>query len=337
MTAPTNAAKPPRFAKTKGIVISVLLMVIAGFAPAIAMGALGWKSAVSVAMLAGLATFMACTMGKGWTSGLILALPFSVLTALTAWAAPYALLAALMLAIAAFLRGYGAKAGLHNAFLTTVIALGFLVAEPPKFTGSIPSPIMAGLVTLATAAWVTLVAFVAKRWVHPPKLAPIETTRVLWFSSLLALMVGVATWCVVHFDLGHGGGWIILTILVVFQPYLETGFSKAWGRALGTLAGFAIALAVGAVISNGPLLYLVGTIFMITSMVVMMIGKPYWWFAAFLTPAIVLFESAGSTVTKVDVERLEATAVGIAGTLLVMLILMPLAKRVQRKSGADTY
>lgn len=337
MSSTSTAPKAPKFAKTKGIAISVLLMVIAGFAPAIVMGALGWKSAVSVAMLAGLAVFMACTMGKGWTSGLIIAVPFSIMTALTAWAAPYALAAAIVLAAAAFLRGYGAKAGLHNAFLTSVIALGFLVADPPKFSGPLPSPIAAGLITLATAAWVTLVAFVAKRWVHPPKLAPINTTRVLWFSGLLALMVGITTWCVVHFDLGHGGGWIILTIVVVFQPYLETGFSKAVERALGTIAGFVIAIVVGAFVANGPLLYLFGTVFLIVSMVSMLDGKPYWLFATFLTPAIVLYESAGSTVTKVAVERLEATAIGVAGVLIVMALLYPLAKRGQRKSGADAF
>lgn len=311
-------------------------MVLAGFSPAIIMGALGWKSAVSVAMLAGLASFMACTMGKGWKSGLIIALPFSVFTALTVWAAPYALAAAIVLAIAAFLRGYGAKVGLHNAFLTTVIALGFLVADPPKFTGSVPSPIVAGLVTLATALWVTLVVFVAQRWVHPPKLAPIETVRVLWFSSVLALLVGIATWCVVHFDLGHGGGWIILTILVVFQPYLDTSFSKAVERALGTVAGFVIAIVVGLLVTSGPLLYLIGTILMIASIVFMLGGKPYWLFAAFLTPAIVLYESAGSTVTKVAIERLEATVAGVVATLIVLGILYPLAKYGQRKSGAPT-
>lgn len=337
MTSPTPSAAAPRFAKTKNIAISVLLMVIAGFAPAIVMGALGWKSAVSVAMLAGLAAFMACTMGKGWSSGLILAVPFSVMTTLTAWAAPYAVAAAIVLAVAAFFRGYGAKVGLHNAFLTSVIALGFLVAEPPKFVSSVPSPIIAGLVTLVTVLWVTLVVFVAKRWVHPPKLASLDTTRVLWFSALLALMVGIATWCVVHFELGHGGGWIILTILVVFQPYLQSSFTKAVARVLGTLVGFVIAIVVGALVASGPLLYLIGTIFLIAAMVFMLDGKPYWLFAAFLTPAIVLYESAGSTVEKIATERLEATLVGVAGALVVILILYPLAKRSQRKSGAAEY
>lgn len=313
-----------KFAQTKTITTSILLMVIAGFSPAIVMGALGWKSAVSMAMLGGLATFMACTMGRGWHTGLVMAVPFSVMTALTVWSAPYALAAAIVLAAAAFLRGYAAKAGMQNAFLTTVIALGFILADPPKFISSVPSPLVAGGIMLATTLWVTLIVFVAQRWVHPPKLAPLPTSRVLWFSSILALMVGITAWFVVDRSLGHGGGWIILTIVVVYQPNLGDGFKKAGSRALGTIIGFVLAIAVGAVVESGLLLYLLGTICMIAAMVVMLTGKPYWIFAALLTPAIVLFESAGSTVTKVAIQRLDATLIGVAIVLVVMLVLVAL-------------
>ncbi len=327
----------PEFAKTKSIVTSVLLMVIAGFSPALVMGALGWTSAVNVAMLGGLATFLACTMGRGWHAGLVISVPFSILTAFTVWSAPYALAAAVVLAVAAFLRGYGAKAGLHNALIMTVIALGFIVASPPKFAGPLPSAIIAGMVMLATTLWVTLIVFLAKKWVHPPKLAAIDPARVIWFSSVLAIMVGVATWFVVDFNLGHGGGWIILTIVVVYQPYLGDGFKKAGGRAIGTAIGFMIAIIVGVFVTNGPILYVLGTVCLVVAMAVMMIGKTYWWFATFITPAIVLYNSAGSTVTKVAIERVEATFIGIAGTLVVMLILLPLAKHFQRKTGASEY
>ena len=312
--------------KTKSIVITVVLMVVAGFAPAIAMGALGWHAAVSVAMLGGLVTFLACVMGRGWHTGLMIAVPFSIFTALTVWAAPYALIAALVLAAAAFLRGYAAKSGMHNALLGIVIALGFLVAQPPAFGGPVPSPIMAGLVMLATTLWVTLIVFLARKGMHLPELAPMQSPQAIWFGSILAVMVGIATWCVVYFSFGHGGAWIILTIVVVYQPTLGAGFKKAGERALGTLLGFVIAIVIGFFISSGPFLYVLGLVCMVLALVFMLTGKPYWLFATFLTPAIVLFETAGSTVTKVAVERLEATLIGIAGTLLVMLLLLLLAK-----------
>jgi len=320
---------------TTSIAFSVVLMVIAGFAPAVLMGVLGWKSAVSVAMLGGLATFLACTMGRGWQTGLMISVPFSIATALAVWASPYPLAAAIVLAAAAFLRGHGAKVGLQNALLTTVIALGFLVAEPPTFEGAVPAPVMTGLIMLGTTLWATLIVFLAKRWVHPPKLEPIDTTRVLWISSVLAIMVGFATWFVVHFNLGHGGGWIILTIVVVYQPNIGDGLKKAGGRALGTILGFLIAIVVGIFVSSGPILYALGTACLIVALVVMLAGKPYWWFATFLTPAIVLYESAGSTVTKVAIERLDATIVGIAITLVMMLILGLLAKAFERRTGAN--
>lgn len=323
-----------KLATTKFVAISVLLMVIAGFAPALVIGALGWKSAVSVAMLGGLATFLAGTMGRGWHTGLVISVPFSIAAALVVWSAPVPIAAAIVLAIAAFLRGYGAKVGLQNALIMCVIALGFIVATPPTFNSSVPTPILAGIVMLATTLWVTLVMFVAKRWVHPPTLAPIETTRVLWFSSILAIMVGLATWFIVELKLGHGGGWIILTIVVVYQPNLGDGFKKVAGRVIGTLVGFLLAVIVGLVVGSGPALYLLGTICLVIAMVAMSTGKPYWLFTAFMTPAIVLYDSAGSTVSKVALERLEATLVGLAIVLVFMLLLVPLANRFPSMAGA---
>ena len=320
-------------AKVTAIATSVLLMVIAGFAPAIVMGVLGWQSAVNVAMLGGLAAFLACVMGRGWQTGLVIAVPYSVMTALTVWAAPYPLAAAIVLAAAAFGRGYGAKVGLHNALLTTVIALGFLVAAPPKFDTAVPSAVVAGLIMLGTTLWVTLVVFISRRWVHPPTLSPVDTAAVLWFSSTLALLVGVATWFIVDFKLGHAGAWIILTIAVVYQPSARAGMKKAGQRALGTFLGFLIAMLVSLAVSSGPLLYLLGTVFMVASIVVMLSGKPYWWFIALLTPAVVLFSSAGSVVTKVAVERLDATLIGLAAVLLVVLIEIPLGRRFRPKAN----
>jgi uncharacterized membrane protein YccC len=150
-------------------------------------------------------------------------------------------------------------------------------------------------------------------------------------------MVGIATWFVVDLNLGHGGGWIILTIVVVYQPDLGDSFKKAGSRALGTLIGFLIAIIVGVFVTSGPLLYLLGTICMVAALVVMLAGKPYLWFAALLTPAIVLYESAGSTVTRVAIVRLEATLIGVAGTLVVMLILLPITMHFQRKAGASEH
>ncbi len=339
--SPTSTEPTPHVRKglkvAKKIVFAMVLLNVAAFAPAIVLGLLGWHDAVSVAMLAGLAAFFACGMGSGWVTGVRISVPFAVFVALTVWAAPYAILAGLVLGAAAFWRGFGARLGLHNALLMTVVSLGFIVTDPPTFANTFSAPIVAGLVTLGSTLYVTVIMYVARGWIKPPALTRLVTARVVAYSIILFLMIGITTWFVIRFNLGHGGSWIILTILVVFQPYLGTGFKKAGQRVIGTVGGFVLALIIGEFISSGPWLYVLGVALFTLAGTLMMLGKPYGYFVLFLTPAVVLVTSAGSTVDQTAVIRLEATAVGVAIVLLVMLALTPLAKHLQHKAGVATF
>jgi Fusaric acid resistance protein-like len=312
----------------KTLVFDVALMVIAGFAPAILMGLLGWTDGVNVAILSGLAVFIACMGGTGWRTGLVISLPFALLAGLADWASFSPWLAALVLASAAFLRGYAAKAGMHDALIMTVIALGFIVASPVSQDTPIAPPLYVALVALVASLWATFVIFLLRNRLHVHQHTGLDSGRVLAYSLVLALLVGTATWFVVDLDLGHTGGWIILTIVVVFQPSLGDGFQKAVHRAAGTVFGFVIAVLVGAVVTSAGLLYLFGTVFLMVAFILMMQGRPYWLYATVLTPAIVLLESAGSTVDEVAEQRLGATLIGVAVTVLVMLALTPFAKHL---------
>ena len=314
--------------QTKTLVTAVVLMVIAGFAPAIVLGAAGWANGANTATLAGLAVFIACIGGTGWRTGLLVAGPFAAFAGLGVWVAPNPWLAALVLAAAAFLRGYAARVGMHNALVMTVISLGFLVASPPQSDASIPAPWFVALVCFVSALWATLVFFLLRHRLHRHELTKLEPVRVLEFSLALALMVGVATWFVVDLELGHTGGWVILTIVVVAQPSLGAGFKKAAQRALGTVIGFVVAIGVGVLAPSGPLVVLLGSLFLMTAFVLLLQGRAYWIYSTFMTSAIVLLESSGSTVTRVAELRLEATLAGVAVTVVVMLALTPFSKRL---------
>ena len=321
--------------QARTLTVDVALMVIAGFAPAILMGFLGWTDGVNIAILSGLAVFIACMGGTGWRTGLVITLPFALFAGLADWAAPNPWLAAVVLAAAAFLRGYAAKAGMHDALIMTVIALGFFVASPVPADTPIASPLYVALVALVASLWATLVMFLLRNRLHVRSHTGLDSGRVLGYSLVLALLVGVATWFVVDLDLGHTGGWIILTILVVFQPSLGDGFRKAAHRAAGTVLGFVIAVLVGAVVTNTGLLYLIGTIFLMIAFILMLQARPYWLYATVLTPAIILLESAGTTVDQVAEERLGATLIGVAVTVAVMLVLTaltPIAQRIEEKN-----
>ena len=315
--------------QVRTLTVDVILMIVAGFLPAIVMGFLGWTGGVNIAILAGLAVFIACMGGNGWRTGLIISAPFALLAGLADWGAPNPWLAAIVLAGAAFLRGYAAKAGMHDALVMALIALGFFVSSPLASVAPgtfSPLPLYVAVVSLIAALWAMFVMFLLRHRLHVREHIGLDRIRVLAYSLVLAFLVGVATWFVVTLDLGHTGGWIILTIVVIFQPSLGAGFQKAAQRASGTVLGLVIAISIGALLPSGGLLNLAGTAFLMVAFIFMLQGRPYWLYATVLTPAIVLLESGGSTVGAVARERLVATLIGVLGTAVVMLLLTPLAK-----------
>jgi hypothetical protein len=161
-------------------------------------------------------------------------------------------------AIAAFLRGYAANAGMHDALVISIISLGFIVATPPESVVSFTQAVFVALIALGAALWITPLMFVIRGRLSVRTHTGLDSTQVPIFSCALAFLVAVATWFVVALNL----------------------------------------------------------------------GRAYWLFAALLMPAIVLVGSAGRTVDAVAEERLGATLIGIAATLIVMLALAPFATRI---------
>ena len=328
----TSAAKT-----TKQVLAGIVLMVLAGLGPWILLSLLGWPDAAVAAILPAVALTITCVTGSGWRAGFIVVVPFAVLSGLATWASPSPWLAAIVLAVGAFLRGYAARFGMHDALMLTVIALGFLVAVPPSFTADTPAPLIVAAVTLGSGLWASTVIYALRAFIPNMPRVRVAPSRVLAFSIVLALLVGVATFLVVRFNLGQTGGWIILTILVVYQPHLGSGIKKAGSRALGTIAGFGITIVVGLFFPTGPILYVLGFIFIVITFLFILQNRPYWMYAMVLTPAVVLLDSANSAVGIVARERLVATIIGVACTLLVMLALVPVERYFEKKLAAPVH
>ena len=77
-----------------------------------------------------------------------------------------------------------------------------------------------------------------------PVVASKRRIQALWWGALLAVMVGPATWIVLRHDLGKGGSWLLLAMLVVFQPFVSHPWQRSLFRALGTILGFVVAFAI---------------------------------------------------------------------------------------------
>jgi uncharacterized membrane protein YccC len=66
----------------------------------------------------------------------------------------------------------------------------------------------------------------------------------------MAIVTGVTMGIVVATGIGHTGAWILLTMLLVIQPAVHQTFRRSIERALGTVLGFGIALAVALIIGD---------------------------------------------------------------------------------------
>jgi hypothetical protein len=307
--------------------------------PGLMLSVLDWESVAGVAAMGAMTCFIAAILG-GWRLALGLALPLAIASGLAVALSGNPWLAALLMAVAAGAKGVAAGRGLQGAYIMAPISVGFILAQPPRPDVAMPPALFVGLVVLAAGLYATLVVIVLLRLLPPlppPALKPIAPALARIYGIVLGLMVGIAAWFVVRFDLGHGGAWLMLTIIVVLQPFVQDGIERVLGRAAGTTLGFAIAFAIAKVTDAPAVIYTFGMAAMVVAVIFLMSKRPYWQYAALLTTAIVLLEGAATSVVDTDLTRLAATLVGSAAVLLVTAVALPIAKKSATSRGVTHY
>lgn len=321
----------------RAVIVGVLVLVGTALLPGLVLAMAGLSAQTSVATLGILSGLFAALLG-GPRAGVLLAGPLALATGLAVAVSHDPWLAALLMLVVVGTRGWLATRGLHVALTTAAVAVGFIVSDPPAASTSVPEPLMAGMVmlvgTLYGAGVVALVRL-KRPMATPPQ--PLSTRRAWAFTIATGVTVAAVTWAVVRFDVGHTGAWVILTLLVVLQPYVQDGIQKALQRAGGTVVGFAAVYAIGLLTGNLVVLYLAGMAALVLAIVLSITGRPYWSFAGALTAAIVLLEGASSSVTDTAVHRLGATVIGVAVALIVTALEQPWAKRAASRYGASHY
>ena len=268
----------------------------------------GWRIAAVTAIALGAASGLACVV--------------------TSSAAP----AALLMVCCAVAVGLSAHWGLSGGLITAPIMVGFILAEPPEATAALVAVVM-GISGLFSA----LVCWLVRH--RLPNLPRHQTSlsRAAAYAAVLGVLIATATVLVVEMQYGHPGAWIILTVFVVVQPYLQDGWTKAIQRAAGTVVGFIIAVVIGAIITAPPLLYVVGTVCLLAAVGAYAQGRAYWVYAAPLTIAIVLLEGAATSVQETAGERLVATLIGVVISVCAMALLQPIYRRTALAHGVEHY
>jgi uncharacterized membrane protein YccC len=243
------------------------------------------------------------------------------------------------MAATALLVGLACRWGRSKNLVLVPITVGFVVCVPPTTTTDLPiQPLLLGAASLAAALWGAAVgSFLGKKM---PKAPPqLEIWPRVWaYAIVLAILTGIAAGISVATDWGHAGGWFILTVVLVFQPYLQDSFRRTGQRAVGTVIGVIGAYVIHLLLPWSTVEIIVGAALMVIAVIVAMNPKyPYWFFTALLTPAIVLLAGSSSDFTEVATSRLLATLAGAALSLAAALLLAPIYRAGAKKHGHARY
>lgn len=301
--------------------------------PALAFTAFGWGSAIGVWML-------------GALTGIISTLSSSARTALPAIAAlsvaaglgvanngnPWG--AMLIMGTVAGLSGLVSARGLQSAVSMVPIGAAFIVTQPPVVMMNASAEGNATAVALliaCSAGWGMLVTWTVMRKIHFPAVDPTPPGHARILAIMLTIVVGGAAWFVAHLDLGHGGAWLLMTIIIVIRPGIRITFITGTQRALGTIVGFVIVIALSTIVNQPITMLVVGAVLVGVSLLIRLNPlRAYWEFVLVMTPGVVLLVGAGSdegSLHEVAVSRLCFTLIGSALGPIAMGLLIPFTGR----------
>jgi len=303
------------------LALGFVCLLVLPLAPAVVLAPLGLGRGTGTWALAAVACSLATilvTPGLGARAGAALA----VATTLGFLAAPTPWAAAIVMAAGAALYGRSSRWGVSSAIVVAPIALGFVMTDRVSVVESasdLHNAAVVGGITLVASLWGVLVGWILGRKVPRKALEPVPARQATTFAVVMAVVSGVTMWVVSALELGHTGGWVLATLFVMIQPSTGDTWSRTLHRLLGTLLGFVIALVAGVLIGAAWAHYLIALACMVTAAVIRLTPeRPYWQYATFLTPAVVLAAGAGGAVLDVDRARLGATLAG--GVISIALV-----------------
>ena len=304
--------------------VAAVILVLLPLAPSLLLAPLGLGAATGTFALGAAAGLIAGLM-VNLRFGVAVAVVVGIANLVALPAAPYAIPAGLVMAAVAMLYGLTARRGLTAIIVVAPESVAFTLAEPPQVLahqGILVNALVVGGVALVGGLWGAGAGAIIGRRLPHKKPVGVSTRRAVTFAVTMAAVTGVTMAVVVAMQLQHGGAWILLTILLVAQPRLHQTWSKTLERLLGTVLGFAIALAIGLVVDSPGVVVAVGLLFVAVAVYLHLSPKrPYWQYTMVLTPGIVLVEGSGSSVVSTDVARLWFTAVGASIALVVVAVL----------------
>jgi len=314
--------------KARRLTVLLLIAAVMVLLPRPLAGALEIPRAASWISLSNLGVLLA-TYRLGWRWGLVSALTLTGLITLAVLSQGQPPAAIPLMAISALALGLTARWEIQSLLVLLMVTQCFFVAESPVPAYSATVAAFAGLLLLLSTATATATAGAERLggWRPPPTEVHHSWKRSLAYGLLLASTMAITSAIALQGDWGLMGGWLMLTPLMVMRPYARDAWPRSLHRALGTLLGVGLVHLFALAAPWPPALPIGAVAF---STVTVLAAVKHWHhmlYVAFLSAAVVLFNSSETSVLALAQERLEANLLGIA----IALSAMALAQAVLRK------
>lgn len=180
--------------------------------------------------------------------------------------------------------------------------------------------------------WVALLGMLVSRMLRPRARAGISLRTAGYFAVGLGILAGVASYVCLRW-LDPMSWWIVLTVFVVMRPSYVTAKSRIASRVAGTIVGAVAAAVIVELFQDAPVVITILTFASGAVAAYANVKLPYWVYASFLTPAVVLQAPGGSGGSlAVIAERTGYTLVGAAAAVLVTVIGHALITRRTRRA-----
>lgn len=319
-----------------GLFMAVTTVVM--FVPPVIAHATGHSAIAGALVMPTVAAFLPALLADVRTS-LFAAGVVSVGSAVAFAASGNPILAGLTMATVALITGLGCRWGRSKNLMIVPITVAFVTCLPPSVGSDRPSGSMiVGAASLAAALWGTLAGSLLGRKTPKPPHKPEVWARTWAYAIVLAILTGVAAGISVGISWGHAGAWFIMTVVLVFQPYLQDAFQRTWQRGAGTVIGVLLAFVIHLIIPWPTAELIIGEVLLIASILVMTSGKyPYWFFTSLITPGIVLLAGSSGNFVATDGARLVATFAGVGLAFIAELTLAPLYRSGAKKHNLERF
>ncbi len=323
----------------------LLALLVIAIAPPAIVSAILWPGAASILVFGVMAGVMGA-MSSGLRSGVRFAAIFAIAATIAVAVDSVPALAALLVAAMSALIGVFSTKGLALPMMTCAIMIPYVISAPPGRVAE--QGLLSGtaiylgatlLFLFLGGVWgAALISRLIKKSAPQSPADSVSSGHALIFGSILAISTGVLAYVAMTWFSQTFWMWILLTIYILSNPVGDRDRSKGRDRLAGTIVGIVAAFLIVSVISNTVALYVLGILIMTIALTIMAEKRPYWMFASFLTPAVIIFDSVGkSQLDQLEVgwERLVFTLVGMVVAVLISFAVTLGTKAGDRKRFAQ--